>query len=274
MPTLTVALRAEYQSMFDSCQIDAAQQALINAQTDKIIAAQARYQAVAEPIGVPWYVVGVLHSMEAGLRFDRHLHNGDPLTARTVQVPPGRPVDGAPPFTWSQSAADALRLEKYDGWADWSVPGILFKWELYNGWGYRKHHPDVKSPYLWSMTNHYLSGKYVADGVWSATAKSRQIGAAALLRRLAERGATDAPSFTPTPPLEQAAKAIAQGQPVLCFRPQEASPRGIELQRFLNGFPGIFLREDGQLGPRTSDAMQQVFGQRLHGDGRPAALRA
>lgn len=266
MPTLTAALRAEYQSMFDCCQIDAAQQAPVHTQTDRIIAAKARYQGVSDPIGAPWYVVGVLHAMEAGLRFDRHLHNGDPLSARTVQVPRGRPVDGAPPFTWEASAADALRFEKYDRWADWSVPGILFKWELYNGWGYRNHHPDVKSPYLWSMTNHYVSGKYVADGVWSATAKSKQVGAAALLRRLAERGAMDAASSTP--PLEQAAKAVDQGTPVLRFQPEGAAPRGMELQRFLNGFPGVFLREDGRLGPRTSDAVQQVLGQRLHGDRR------
>lgn len=268
MPTLTDALRTEYQSMFDSCQINPAQQALINAQTDSIIAAKARYQGVSQPLGVPWCVTGVLHSMEAGLRFDRHLHNGDPLTARTVLVPRGRPASGAPPFTWEDSATDALRFEKYDSWADWSVPGILFKWELYNGWGYRKHHPDVKSPYLWSMTNHYLSGKYVADGVWSATAKSRQVGAAALLRRLAERGAMDAASFTATLPLEKVAKAIEQGKPAMRFQPQAESPRGVELQKFLNGFPGIFLREDGKLGPRSSDAMQQVFGQRLHGDRR------
>ena len=265
MPKLTEALRAEYQSLFDSCQINAAQQASINAQTDKIIAARSRYESAANPVGVPWYVVGVLHSLEAGLRFDRHLHNGDPLTARTVQVPKGRPPAGAPPFTWEASAADALSFEKYDSWSDWSVPGILFKWELYNGWGYRNHHPDVKSPYLWSMTNHYVSGKYVADGVWSATAKSKQVGAAALLRRLAERGVVDAVSFSTSPPL---AKAIEHGKPALRFQPQTESPRGAELQQFLNGFPGVFLREDGKLGQRTSDAMQQVLGRRLQGDRR------
>ncbi|MET0544468.1 MAG: hypothetical protein ABWZ88_22225 [Variovorax sp.] len=265
MPSLTAALRAEYQSLFDSCQIDAGQQSGVNAQVDRIIAARTRYDGVAAPIGVPWYVVGVLHSMEAGLRFDRHLHNGDPLTARTVQVPRGRPTTGAPPFTWEASATDALSFEKYDAWSDWSVPGILFKWELYNGWGYRNHHPDVKSPYLWSMTNHYVSGKYVADGVWSATAKSQQTGAAALLRRLAERGVMDATSFSTTPTLVD---ALEKGKPLLRYQPTTESPRGRELQQFLNGFPGIFLREDGKLGQRTSDAMQQVFGHRLHGDRR------
>jgi lysozyme family protein len=265
MPTLTDALRAEYQSLFDTCQIVPAQQPTLNAIADKIMAAQARYEGVAGPLGVPWYVVGVLHSLEAGLRFDRHLHNGDPLTARTVQVPAGRPRTGAPPFTWEQSADDALRLEKYDSWSDWSVPGILFRWESYNGWGYRQFHPDVKSPYLWSFTNHYSRGKYVADGTWSPTAVSKQVGCAAILRRLAERGAMDAPSFARN---DKLADALQKSGGALRFQPNSVTPGGVELQQFLNQFPGIFLREDGKLGPRTSDAYKQVFGHYLAGDKR------
>jgi lysozyme family protein len=106
--------------------------------------------------------------MAASLNFNRHLHNGDPLTARTVQVPAGRPKTGEPPFTWEESATDALMLEKLDQWEDWSVPGTLYKLEQYNGWGYRLAHPDVKSPYgkpgektseaLKKVTGHYLIG--------------------------------------------------------------------------------------------------------------------
>jgi len=38
--------------------------------------------------------------------FKLHLHNGDPLTARTVNVPKGRPKTGQPPFAWGISAKD------------------------------------------------------------------------------------------------------------------------------------------------------------------------
>ena len=148
MPSLTNALRAEYQSLFDSCQIRPERQAEINSIATKILDAQGRYRGVGDPLAIPWYVIGVIHSLEGNLSFGRHLHNGDPLTARTVQVPKGRPVSGQPPFTWEQSARDALAMEKYTTWTDWSVPGILYKWESYNGWGYRSHHPEVKSPYL------------------------------------------------------------------------------------------------------------------------------
>lgn len=269
MPTLSNALRAEYQQLFDTCQIKADAARTVDRLATQIIANEARYRSVADPLGIPWYVVGVIHAMEAGLDFKCHLHNGDPLTARTVQVPAGRPRTGTPPFTWEESATDALTLDKYPQWTDWSIPGILFKWETYNGWGYRTHHPEVKSPYLWSCTSQYSCGKYVKDGLWSATAVSKQVGAAALLRRLAEKGVTsDAASFTTEP---QLADAVAAPKAALRYNAKTVQPGAIALQRFLNTFPGIFLREDGKLGDFSSDAFKQVFGVYLQGDPRAIA---
>lgn len=264
MPRLTDALRADYQRLFDTCQIRPERVAEIEAATLKIIVGKARYAALGKPLGVPWFVVGVLHSLEAGCSFDRHLHNGDPLAARTVQVPKGRPPTGQPPFKWEVSAVDALTFDKSTEWTDWSVPGILFKWELYNGWGYRAYHPEVLTPYLWSFTSHYVRGKYVADGTFSPTAVSKQTGAAALLRRLAEKGEMTAPSADNEPELLKA-MAAAGG---LRYRPEAVQPGAVALQQFLNRFPGIFLREDGKLGVRSSDAYKQVFGQYLAGDPR------
>lgn len=259
MPTLTTALRDEYQRLFDTCQIRPERWQEVNAAAGRMMASQARYQAVSAQTGVPWHVIAVLHQLEASLNFSRHLHNGDPLTARTVQVPAGRPRSGSPPFTWEESAVDALTVDGYTRWSDWSVPGILFTWERYNGWGYRTHHPSVKSPYLWSYTNHYTAGKYVKDGVWSATAVSRQVGAAALMRRLAEIREMDAPSHPADAAL---AKAMARST-AFVYSPSTRQAGGEELQTFLNRFPGIFLRVDGKLGPRTSDACHQVFGHYL-----------
>jgi lysozyme family protein len=273
MPSLTSALRAEYQQLFDSCQIRPERQAEVDACAERALGHRLRYESVAQPLGLPWYVLAVIHSLEASARFDTHLHNGDPLSARTVHVPAGRPLAGAPPFGWEASATDALQLARYDRWDDWSVPGILFKWESYNGWGYRNAHPEVKSPYLWSYTNHYLRGKYVADGTFSASAVSKQVGAAALLRRLAEKGAlSDAVAGTaairPATLTPAAAPTPAVPTARLHYDPDTVAADGIALQHFLNQFPGIFLREDGQLGPRSSDAFRLVFGQYLQGDPR------
>jgi len=77
---------------------------------------------------------------------------------------------------------------KFDEWDDWSVIGALYKWERYNGFGYRKYHPEVLSPYLWSYTNHYTKGKYVKDGKFDTEAVPRQCGAAAMLRVLVNTG--------------------------------------------------------------------------------------
>lgn len=267
MATLTAALRDDYQRLFDTCQIRPEWQAEVDAIAQRVLAAEARYRSVADPLGVPWAVVGVIHSMETGLRFDRHLHNGDALGERTLRVPAGRPKTGLPPFSWEDSARDALELQKYDRWTDWSVPGILFKWETYNGWGYRQYHPDVKSPYLWSFTHHYTRGKYAADGTWAPALVSKQVGAAAALRRLAELNVWIGSSHAKDPKL---AAALARSGGALRYAPKVVTPGGIELQQFLNQFPGTFLREDGKLGEKTSDAYRRVFGQYLLADPRSA----
>ncbi|MBK8429525.1 MAG: hypothetical protein IPL27_27850 [Lewinellaceae bacterium] len=110
---------------------------------------QPTYQQVGAELNIPWVFIGITHGMECGFNFKGHLHNGDPLTARTVQVPKARPATGNPPFTWSQSARDALIAKGYQQVTDWSVPHMLHHFERYNGMGYRRR--GVPTPYLWSF---------------------------------------------------------------------------------------------------------------------------
>lgn len=100
-----------------------------------------------------------------------------------MNVPAGRPLAGKPPFTWEESAADAVRMKGFDKVEDWSVPRALWLLEKYNGLGYRLYH-GMASPYLWAGTNHYSRGKYVGDGKFSAVAVSKQAGAAGILQQL------------------------------------------------------------------------------------------
>lgn len=183
---LSEALRREYENLFNTCVIRSERGKELDALVAKLQANKPRYLKVSGAAGIPWGFVAVIHNMEASLNFTKHLHNGDPLTGRTVQVPAGRPKDGNPPFTWEESASDALTLKRLGAETDWSLAGTLYQLERYNGFGYRLHHAHVLSPYLWSFSNHYQSGKYVADGTWSDTAVSKQSGAAVLLRRMAE----------------------------------------------------------------------------------------
>jgi lysozyme family protein len=141
-----------------------------------------RYVDVGAPLAIPWWFVAGIHMLESSFNFTRHLHNGDSLKARTFRVPAGRPVAGNPPFTWEESARDALTGERLNDQADWSLARALYRWEAYNGFGYRRR--SVPTPYLWSFSNVYTKGKFVGDGVFSANAKSQQVGAAVFLKGL------------------------------------------------------------------------------------------
>jgi lysozyme family protein len=195
--TLTDALRAEYQSLFDTCKIDTGRQNEVAGLAASISQHRSRYEAVGTPLSIPWFFIGVIHNMESSQRFDRHLHNGDPLTSRTVHVPAGRPLSGDPPYTWEASATDALILEGLDKVTDWMLPALLYHIEKYNGFGYRTRHPDVLSPYLWSGSQHYTSGKFVADGTFDPDAVSKQSGAAVILRRMVDQGAVSLAGAAP-----------------------------------------------------------------------------
>src|SRR5215211_7111383 len=107
-------LRNEYQQLFNTCIIQPKRYADVDACVDRIVSNKPRYEVVSSRVGAPWYFIGILHNMECSCRFDQHLHNGDPLTARTVHVPSGLPRTGNPPFTWEASAEDALRLKKLE----------------------------------------------------------------------------------------------------------------------------------------------------------------
>jgi lysozyme family protein len=262
---LTDDLRHEYQELFDTCLIAPPHAAEIEKTTDKIAANKSRYETVGGPLNIPWFFVGVTHCMEGGLDFKTHLHNGDPLTARTVQVPKGRPKKGQPPFTWEASATDALTFEGFAGLDDWSLTDMLYRFEKYNGFGYRPRH--INTPYLWSFSNHYTQGKFAADGQFSPVLVSKQCGAAVLIRRLAERQIISFDAANDPSDLDDVTALDA----LVVFAPNVESAAAAQLQQALNHFPGISLAVDGFAGTRTSDALERVTGHFLKGDPRENA---
>lgn len=262
---LSESLRREYEKLFNSTIIRAGREVVVNQIIDNFLINKTRYKAVGDYLGVPWWFVAVIHNMEASSNFQKHLHNGDPLSARTVNIPKGRPKTGKPPFTWEDSARDALFMRGLGSKTDWSLAGSLYQLERYNGWGYRLYHKHVLSPYLWSFSNHYKSGKYIADGTWSDTAVSKQCGSAVLLRRLAEIGLI---GFKDQLVPEQNAIPLVVNYSTHKSKDASFVQRAEELQQWLNTFPGIFVKVDGIPGPRTSDAYKMVTGVYLPGDQR------
>jgi lysozyme family protein len=179
-----------YRNMWDTCGLVQATQSQVEAVCDTIYDNRDIYREVQlltgdkyQTAGVPWVMIGALHNRESSCDFDCHLHNGDPLTARTTHVPAGQPESGSPPFTWEESAVDALTMPPHElgKIVNWNIERILYECERYNGWGY---YGKCNSPYLWSMTNHYTGGKYVADGQYDPNAWDKQVGCAAIFKVL------------------------------------------------------------------------------------------
>jgi lysozyme family protein len=178
--------QSDYPTLYRDCETTKDQKSL--AQLERVckavLANTTPYQVVQKGSGVPWLVVACIHFRESDQNFRCHLHNGDPLTARTVRFPPGRPEKGEAPFEWHDSAIDAF----INLWRpkSWSLPGALEFMERYNGLGYRKH--GVKTPYLWDFTNQYSGGLFVADGSLDMTKRENRPGIVAILKTLESKG--------------------------------------------------------------------------------------
>lgn len=179
-------LGREYLDLWSTCRMDPTRSGEVAWYRATLLKGRPRYEEVAERTGAPWWFVGIVHALEASFSFAGHLHNGDPLTARTVQVPRGRPVRWNPPSDWVSSAVDAITHDGNAGLSDWRLAQALFRFEKYNGFGYRPL--GIHSPYLWSFSNHYTRGKFVADGHFSPSAVSKQCGAAVMVKALANAG--------------------------------------------------------------------------------------
>lgn len=144
-----------------------------------LVAAKQRYQAVEAKTGVPWPVIAVIHERESSQNWGRSLAQGDPWNRVSTHVPAGR----GPFMSWEAAAIDALaNCHPYLArQKDWSIGGTLLSLEKYNGIGYAAKGEGKPSPYLWAGTDQYVSGKYVADGVYDPSKVDTQPGCANLL---------------------------------------------------------------------------------------------
>lgn len=150
---------------------------------------QYRYEAIADmkPGTVPPQVLFCLHLRESDCNFKCSPAQGDPLTRRSTHVPRGRIPDKEPPYSFQESAADSyFNVDRLDlkNWK--TVKGTLDACTGFNGWG--PEYKGVPSSYVWGATSVQRPGKYVRDGVWSSTAVDSQLGVAALLKAMQERG--------------------------------------------------------------------------------------
>src|SRR5882672_51198 len=124
-----------------------------------LVAAKATYSDVQRVTKVPWWFVAVVHERESSQNWMASLAQGDPWNTVSTHEPKGR----GPFASWQAAAIDALvYCHPYAANnTDWSTGGTLTLLEEYNGLGYAAKH--LPSPYLWSGTNQYISGKILVD---------------------------------------------------------------------------------------------------------------
>jgi lysozyme family protein len=169
--------------------------------------AKARYQGVSDALAtliagaentgkstnlieVPWWFIAIVSEREYGgpPHWDRQLGQGDPLNQVSRHVPKGmgpylsHPNDSTPgEDAWTRCCVDVLtNSAPYAAkWKNWTIGGVLTLFEEYNGLGYAAR--GIPSAYVWSGSDQYTSGKYIADEVFSASAVDVQEGCAPLL---------------------------------------------------------------------------------------------
>ena len=139
-----------------------------------------RYLAIEEATGCPAELIAAIHWRESGCNFDTYLQNGDPLGQPTTHVPAGIYCE-----TWEESAIKAMQDQGYP--VDKNDISSYYEFaERYNGLGYREQ--GLPSPYVWSGTNNYECGRYVADGEFDPNAVDNQLGVAVMLKALMTEG--------------------------------------------------------------------------------------
>ncbi len=142
-----------------------------------LVQAKTRYQIVQDKTNVPWPVIAVIHERESSQSWAASLAQGDPWDHVSIHIPKGR----GPFHSWEEAAMDALKVcpPHAADWHDWSIGGALTLLEQYNGLGY--FHMERPSPYVWSGTDQYNRGKYIADGHYDQHAVDKQLGCATML---------------------------------------------------------------------------------------------
>jgi lysozyme family protein len=183
-PTVPADLAADYNARWRAMVVRPERLAAADEVARRMASREARYRAITDPLGVPWYWLAAVHELEHSGRFTTSMVVTDPIDVRPGQPIPDATITDA---QWDDTARALLRARALPLWRGWDVPGLMYQWERYNGMGYRPL--NVPSPYLWSFSNQYTAGKFIRAGVFSPTTVSAQPGTAVLLRRLIDLGA-------------------------------------------------------------------------------------
>jgi len=212
---------------------------------------QKRYTEACNTVGVPQIVAASSFERDASSNFRDSPAQGDPWNQRSHNWPPCGPFS-----SWTEAAVWAYRHEGFEkiGAANWTWERACYEEEIFNGFGPRNH--GRHTGYLWAGSNIYTGGKYVSDGVWSATTFDSQLGVIPVMRRIVQlRPALDLPIKFPA------------GEGSTIAVPPQASPtephdtEALQQANHLGGDPQLDV--DGNYGRMTRHAVMAF--QAAHG---------
>lgn len=207
------------ESRWKNCTINPDKLSAFNSVATRLtsVSAVTRYKAVEARTGVPWWFVAVVHEREASQNWNANIAQGDRWDHVSHNVPAGR----GPFKSWEDAAVDALvNCAPFAARnKDWSPAGALTMLEKYNGLGYAAR--GKASPYIWSGTNQYTSGKYVRDHVYDPDVVDTQLGCAGLLTAMK---VFEQPSIVTKPKVAAPAVIIASGAAATQATPQNMWP--------------------------------------------------
>jgi len=214
---------------------------------------RSRYENVSRKTNMPAKLIAALHWRESTGNFNTYLHQGDPLGRPPVNWPTNIPTF----HNWEDAAVHALNQKKslqnqLEMSADTTNAASIATYaEGYNGLGY--HYRNTPSPYVYSGSNQYSSGKYVSDGQFSSSTVDRQMGVIPMVGAL--QGLNTTQDMTP-----KAVDAsfvwskVLSGQ--LLLKQGTNGPEVELLQQKLQQ-AGYSVTVDGDFGPGTARAVRE-----------------
>ena len=164
-------LRPEYVTLLATMTITRPKEELAAAEQLLLADNISRYRAVGDKLGIPPALIAALDMRESSANPRSALGQGDPWNKVSTHEP-----KGFGPFpSWEAAAEFYLKREDFDQTsAAWDMPYCCWKGEAWNGFGPRDH--GIHTGYLWAGTNHYIRGKYIADGKWNPQTVDIQLG--------------------------------------------------------------------------------------------------
>jgi lysozyme family protein len=199
-------LAPEYAALLSAMRLDPAREHDLAARAGVVLDLsyfhRDEWTEVTARTGVPRLWGMASFERESGSDYSRSPAQGDRWDKVSVNVPRGL----GPYRCWGDACVAAYAIDKLDevSAANWTWPRACYEGELFNGFGPRAH--GRRTGYLWSWTNIYDGGNYVADGKWDPDTQDQQCGMvpmmAALLRLDATLALTDAlPAPSPPSPV-------------------------------------------------------------------------